>query len=55
MHDKIHRRDGVIVDDDTIERLEFGFGLFDDLNFRKDLGVHIFSAKDTYDEKFSCP
>jgi len=47
MHNKIHRRNRVVVDDDTIERLEFGFGLFDDLNFRNDLEFHFLNTKDT--------
>jgi len=35
MHDKIHGRDLIVVDDNAIERLEFGLGFFNDLNIRE--------------------
>jgi len=38
MHNKIHRRDHVIVNDDAIERLKFRLCFFDDLNIGDDLG-----------------
>ncbi len=37
MDDEIHRRDIVVVDDDAIERLKFGFCFFVGFNFRRDL------------------
>lgn len=38
MHNKVHRRYIVVVDDDFVERLEFGFGFFE--NFGEDLIQH---------------
>lgn len=40
VHDKVHRRDIIVVDDDLVERLEFGLGFFDDLDFRDGLEIH---------------
>jgi hypothetical protein len=39
MHDKIHWRDIVVVDDDLIERFELGLGLFDNLDFGEGEGI----------------
>ena len=36
MHHEVHRRDVVVVDDDFVERLEFGLGFFDDFDFGED-------------------
>lgn len=40
MHNEIHRRYIVVVDDDLVERLERGFGFFENFNFREGLQVH---------------
>jgi hypothetical protein len=47
MHDKIHGCDRVVVDDDFEERLEFGVGLFEDLDFGERLMGHFFTTRDT--------
>ena len=41
MYNKIHGCDMIIVNDDTVKRLEFGLCLFDDLNFGESLEFHI--------------
>lgn len=43
MHNKVHRRDIIIMDDDPVERLELSLILLlsDDLDFRRDLQFHL--------------
>jgi len=41
MHDKIHRRDVIVVDEDAIERFELRLGFFDDLDFGDGLEIHL--------------
>ena len=52
MYDKIHWGDMVIVDEDAEERLEFGFDLFDDLNFGEGLQIHFLNTRDTKDAEY---
>lgn len=45
VNDKIHRRDGIVMDDDAIQWFEFGLGFFDDLNIGDDLEFHAINCK----------
>ena len=50
LHDKIHRRHVVVVDDDFVERFKFGIGLFDDLDFGNNLQIHFLPQRITKEE-----